>query len=320
MGRVWVKVGVGKEAVQGFLQKQKNGAAKTQAEGRLNALQGTVTGLKRELAKAAKEPDPKSKSQPGRGKKKPAAKRINPREVQKQKDQGLTQLGQLGEALASFCESVGCDLCKDLWGIASDAAQHYILELTSTVKYTVKDRGFREGDCFKGGPGERICARDLIGMEFEHPVVKGMTFRFENKSAKVKGQSERGIKTMYKESAWSHFAAGKLKDLPGHVINGDWNGPGRLPGFAGLKILKGPGPFLNLVPLDKTVNDRGTYNRHEENVKTWAPESDVLCVRITFKYGDSEYPARPTTFKWEFIRKKDGMWQPPTPGTDQPNT
>jgi hypothetical protein len=215
--------------------------------------------------------------------------------------------------------SAGCDPCEDKWGIMSEASQHYKLELTpAAVKYTVKDRGFREGDCFKGGPGERVCARDLIGKEFEHPVVKRMTFRFENKSDKVKGLSGRGVTTTYKESGWSHYAAGKKNDVPGHVINGLWNGPGRLPGFAGLKELKGPAPFLNLVPLDSIVNG-STYNMHEENVKVWAKNLDVLCVRITFEYGDAEFPARPQTFMWEYMMKQDGVWQPFKPGTPQGN-
>jgi hypothetical protein len=152
---------------------------------------------------------------------------------------------------------------------------------------------------------------DVVGRTFRHPVVKQMTFRFEDKTGVVKNLPRSGTDTSPYSSAWAKCAAGAGEsDVPGHVINARWNGPGTLPREEGFEPFQGDAPFLNLVPLQKDVNDNGAYNAQERQVHKWRFQYQVLCVRISFMYSpSSDHPARPTKFKWEYLWQDDnGKW------------
>jgi hypothetical protein len=214
------------------------------------------------------------------------------------------RVGQQG--LLVHNTSAPCDPCQAMWGVPTSGGAHYLLETAAgNVSYMVTTR---KCNYPKGRPVSGVINEaDVVGKTFTHPIVQRMTFRFE-KSGSIMGL--RGSGTDYKSSAWAKCAAGKGEgDVPGHVINALWGGPGTLP--AGFGIFSGAASFLNLIPLDKGTNDRGgTYYAQEDNVKRWAPMYDVLCVRITFDYAQSgSLPARPTKFKWEFMWKDStGMW------------
>lgn len=200
-----------------------------------------------------------------------------------------------------------------MWGIPTSGGNYY-LPLTRRVTYRVERAPYR-GIVRTSNPGVFFTPEQADGSGFTHSVVTEMMFRFENGNNLVRGLTRGSGRNPNQASssarAWVWFAAGRGdSDVPGHVINARWGGPGNLPNEPGFGRYAQNAPFLNLFPLSRSHNsNRGDYNRYELLVDVRITQYRILCVRVILKYEGSEQLSRPAKFKWEFIMMDNqGNW------------
>jgi hypothetical protein len=199
--------------------------------------------------------------------------------------------------------SVACpDKCEERWGLptaAPNALYYHLVPATVTYKARGDDRG-------------RVFPT-LKGKEITEKVVGVMYFRGENYKPEVPGlQAIQGQKAASERARnWVMYAVGESNlDRAGHVIHDRWGGPGDLPSDRAESFFQGNAVFLNIVPLNNSVNSRGAWKRAEDKYEALIAKNDIVCVRIDFEYHDQDHMARPSSITWQYYyRNPMGEWK-----------